>query len=136
MFIQRCCPFALKVSSFPDTVDTKALLKNRKSRLRDFFTSESKASPCIFMPGINPKFWKPIDNNNRSTERHIDLLKSIIRNKINNKTALSLVDTKSRAYLARWSSPSTVHELNHRRLKNVARNTCQHVGIQSCQLLF
>ena len=93
------CTEAVKASSFPDTVDTKALLKNRKSRLRDFFTSESRAAPWIFMPGINPKFWKAIDNNNHSTKRCIGRLKSIIRNKVDNKAALSLVNSKPRAYL-------------------------------------
>ena len=52
------CIEAVKVSSFSATADTKALLKNRKTRLRDFFPSESQAAPCIFMPGINPTFRK------------------------------------------------------------------------------
>ena len=125
------CIEAVSVSFFPYTVDTKAFLKNRKSRLRDVFTSESKAARCIFMTGVNPKFWKAIQNkSNRSTERRIGRLKSIIQSKVDNKTALSLIDMKSTC--ARWSSTSTVHELNHRRLKNVAINTCQHVCIQFC----
>ena len=93
------CIEAVQVSSFPDAVDTMALSKNRKSRTCDFFTSESKAAPCIFMTGINLKFWKAIDN--RSTERRIGRLKSIIQNKVDNRLHLVLYTRNlgPRAYL-------------------------------------
>ena len=68
------CMEAVKTASFPDVVNTRALLQDRTSRLRHFFTSASKNAPCITMTSVSPNFWKTIDNNNRSTERRIGKL--------------------------------------------------------------
>ena len=93
------CMEAVKTASFPDVVNTRALLQDRTSRLRHFFTSASKNAPCITMTSVSPNFWKTIDNNNRSTERRIGKLRSIVQSKISDNAASGLVDVKIRAYL-------------------------------------
>jgi len=67
---------AVKEKAFPNNVDIEQALLKRK-QLRDFFTEESKLSPCIACFS-SPMFWKSIDNNNRSTERFIGRLKLIV----------------------------------------------------------
>ena len=81
---------AVKTALFPDVVNTRALLQDRTSRLRHFFTSPSKNAPCITMTSVN---------NNRSTERRIGKLRSIVQSKISDNAASGLVDVKIRAYL-------------------------------------
>ena len=67
---------AVKERAFPKNVDIQqALLKRKQSR--DFFSEESKFSPCIACFS-SPVFWKSIDNNNRSTERFIGRLNLIV----------------------------------------------------------
>ena len=51
------------------------------------------------MTSVSPNFWKTIDNNNRSTERRIGQLRSIVQSKISDNAASGLVDVKIRAYL-------------------------------------
>ena len=67
---------AVKEKAFPKNVDIQQALLKRK-QLRNFFTKESKFSPCIACSS-SPMFWKSIDNNNRSTEWFIGRLKLIV----------------------------------------------------------
>ena len=60
---------AVKVCLLPGTVDIKSHLMDRTTRLKHFFTTQSKKAPCISYSRIPPQFWKTIHNNNRSNER-------------------------------------------------------------------
>ena len=91
---------AVKTSeSFPTDVDVCALLQDRSTLLKQFFTAKSKEAPCI-TTDITPMFWKSIENHNRSTERRIGRLKGLINNKVqDDPTQLSLSDLRLRAHL-------------------------------------
>ena len=52
----------VKEKGFPKNVDIQQVLLKLK-QLQDFFTEESKFSPCIACFS-SPMFWKSIDNNN------------------------------------------------------------------------
>ena len=67
---------AVKEMAVSKNVDIQQALLKRK-QLRDFFTEESKFSPCIACFS-SPMLWKSIDNNNRSNERFFARLKLIV----------------------------------------------------------
>ena len=91
---------ALKVCMLPDTVDIKSHLINRTTRLKHFFTTQSKIAPCISYSRIPPEFWKTILNNNRSNERRIGRLKNIVNDKIGDEPSqMNKTDKRLRAFL-------------------------------------
>ena len=90
---------AVNTSLFSDVVNTRARLQDRTYRLRHFFTSVSKNAPCITMISVSLNFWKTIDNKNRSTERRIGKLRSIVQSKISDNAASGLVDVKIGTHL-------------------------------------
>jgi len=59
-------------------VNINALLCDRSTRLKQFFTSDSKNAPCVSY-AVDTRFWKSVDNNNRSTERRIGELRDILQ---------------------------------------------------------
>ena len=73
---------AVKVCMIPDTVDIKSHLMDRTTRLKHFFTTQTKKARCISYSRIPPQFWKTIHNNNRSNERRIGRLEKIVNDKI------------------------------------------------------
>ena len=63
-------------SSLPVAIDTRAQMKCRAARLKNFFTSQSQSAPCVTHSDIIPAMlWKSINNNNRATEKRIGKLK-------------------------------------------------------------
>ena len=54
---------AVKMSHYPDSVVARKLLQGRKADLRDFFTSESRTTPCIVCSEVPVAHWKSIENN-------------------------------------------------------------------------
>ena len=91
---------AVKVCMLPDTVDIKSHLMDRITRLKHFFTTQSKIAPCISYSGIPPQFWKTIHNNNRSNERRIGRLKNIVNGKIRDEPSqMNKTDMRLRAFL-------------------------------------
>ena len=57
---------AVKVCMLPDTVGIKSHVMDRTTRLKHFFTTQSKKAPCISYSQIPLQFWKTIHTNNRS----------------------------------------------------------------------
>ena len=68
------------LGSLPTFVDTKSLLKDRKSTLKSFFSERSRSAPCVRCPEVPAEFWKNIDNNNRATEQIIGKMIGVINN--------------------------------------------------------
>ena len=60
---------AVKVCMLPDTVDIKSHLMDRTTRLKHFFTTQSKIAPCISYSRIPPQFWKTIHNKSTTTDQ-------------------------------------------------------------------
>ena len=93
---------AVKTGHYPDSVDARKLLQERKATLRDFFSAESTTAPCILCSEVPETHWRSIENNNRATERFIGKLKGIVQHKIRdspshlNKTDIGL---RIRAFL-------------------------------------
>ena len=84
----------------PDAVDIKSHLMDRTTRLKHFFTTQSKKAPCISYSRIPPQFWKTIHNNNRSNERRIGRLKNIVNDKIGDEPSqMNETDMRLRALL-------------------------------------
>ena len=69
---------AVQTGYFPDSVDARKLLEERKASLKDFFTLESKAAACILCSEVPIAHWRNIDNNNGTTERYIGKLKNVV----------------------------------------------------------
>ena len=91
---------AVQTGYFPDSVDVRKLLEERKASLKDFFTLESKAAVCILCSEVPVAHWRNIDNNNRATERYIGKLKNVVQNKIRDSTSHpSETDIRIRAFL-------------------------------------
>ena len=91
---------AVKVCMLPDTVDIKSHLMDRTTRLKHFFTTQSKIAPCISYSRIPLQFWKTIHNNNRSNERRIGRLKNIVNDKIGDEPSqMNKTDMRLRAFL-------------------------------------
>ena len=91
---------AVKVCTLPDTVDIKSHLMDRTTRLKHFFTTQSKIAPCISYSQISPQFWKTIHNNNRSNERRIGRLKNIENDKLGDESSqMNKTDMRLRAFL-------------------------------------
>ena len=76
------CIEAVKMSHYPDSVVARKLLQGRKADLRDFFTSESRTTPCIVCSEVPVAHRKSIENNNRATERLMGKLKGVVQNTI------------------------------------------------------
>ena len=90
---------AVQTRYFPDSVDARKLLKERKASLKDFFALESKAAACILFSEVPVAHWRNIDNNNRATERYIGRLKNV-QNKILDSTSHpTKTDIRIRAFL-------------------------------------
>ena len=84
----------------PDTVDIKSHLMDRTTRLKHFFTTQSKIAPCISYSRIPPKFWIAILSNNRSNECRIGRLKNIVNDKIGDEPSpMNKTDKRLRAFL-------------------------------------
>ena len=91
---------AVKICMLPDAVDIKSHLMDRTTRVKHFFTTQSKKAPCISYSRIPPQFWKTIHNNNRSNERRIGRLKNIVNDKIGDEPSqMNKTDMRLRALL-------------------------------------
>jgi len=92
---------AVTTGTFPQSVDTGMLVRDRKTTLKCFFTSQSKNAPCIMCSEIPAAFWRCVENNNRATERIIGKMKGVVQSKIvDSLSGLSKSDVRIRAYLS------------------------------------
>ena len=64
--------------SLPLQVPTQNMLWNRKPS-KSFFTAESRNAPCVVYR--EQQFWKAIDNHNRSCERFIGKMSTVMEDK-------------------------------------------------------
>ena len=91
---------AVKIGHYPEFVDARKLLQERKATLRDFVTAESRTAPGILRSEVPETHCKRIENNNRATERIIGKLKGIVQHKIRDSSShLNKTDIRIKAFL-------------------------------------
>ena len=91
---------AIRTGHFPQSVDSRKLLQDRKAGLKSFFTAESKNAPCVMCTEVPSAFWKVAENNNRATERLIGKLKLVLQSSIVDcPSQLGKTDVRVRAFL-------------------------------------
>ena len=73
------------LKSLPEMVDVRLLLQDRSTCLKHFFMQNNKKAPCILIAHIKSIFWKSIHNHNRSIEKRLGKLNTIIVEKVQDK---------------------------------------------------
>ena len=81
--------------SLPSQVNTHEMLWSR-SPLRSFFSEKSKSAPCLQC--CHARFWRSIDNHNRTCERYIGKLSTALEGKKvrNNTGTISKIQADNR----------------------------------------
>ena len=64
-----------------DEITRRSMLWNKKFKLVDFLSCESKQAPCLSEADADADFWKVTMSSNRSCERYIGQMKNILEGK-------------------------------------------------------
>ena len=86
------CVEAVQTGHFPDSVDARKLLQERRASLKEFFTLGSKAAACILYSEVPKAHWRISTSTIELRKDTIAKLKCVVQNQIRDSSIAPIRD--------------------------------------------